>query len=311
MSIFGSFSQKGYKKLINVENYVLEDIYAIIPAQVFIYFPIPPTPLRQEEFNYISVKLLKTYKNSLGGKFEQNKFIIGYSTGLKVDLASTSIETVEIVKYIKERHEMDSFIKKYSLNDIRSFFENKPIYIDSILLKYNIHHLQYSKFGSLMSNYFYYLLEFRSSYINYIFSLLPKLNFKNLCQLSQEIEITKSQDFWEAYEEYWVDFGFDEHFNIWEYTRAFNYADSMDFELQNMKVKHFLLILLRLSKSDLLSKSSYAGVEGMYYFLSVADYAFQNSYHRKWVREGLKWYGQCKEIESFCKINGITYPIVC
>ena len=311
MSIFDSSYQKVYKKLINMENEFPKDIYNIIPPQVFIYFPVAPSNLRQEEFNYISIKLLKTYKNSLKGKFDKNKFIAGYSFGLKVDLASTSVETIEIVKYMKERHEVDSFIKKYSFKeDIRLSFEGKPTYIDFVLLKHKIYHLQYSKFGSLMTNYFFYLLEFRSSYIDSIFSLLPKLNFKNLCQLSQEIELFNNKDFWEAYEDYWLDFGFDEQFTIWEYARAYKYIDSKDFDFQDIRVKYFSLILLRLSKSDLLSKNSYSGVEGMYYFLSVADIAFLKSYHRKWIIEGLNWYGPRDEIETFCKLNEIKYPIM-
>jgi len=153
-------------------------------------------------------------------------------------------------------------------------------------------------------------MEFRERHMDFLLNMVPKFSYSNICKLSQELECFNNSHFWEAYEEYWNDFGYDEHFSTWEYGRAFEFLEYFDYKSKNLKLNHYTLILLRLKKKDLLSKNSYSGIDGIYYFLSIADSAIQSTKHRKWVIEGLKWYGQREEIEAFCRVNDIQYPFI-
>jgi len=103
---FFSFSKNGYMRL--EKN---NDILQIIPKQVFEYFPIAPG-IREDEFEYISSKILTKYGKYIKDECDKNKFMILLSEGITFDLASTSADTVEKVKRMKRRNEMDSFIKK-------------------------------------------------------------------------------------------------------------------------------------------------------------------------------------------------------
>ena len=130
MSFF--FQKNRYEQLKNKETN--EEMEKIFPQILFCYFPVAPTAIRQDEFEYISSKLLKRYKNSIKGKFGEKTFFISTSSS-KVNLASNSEETIKLVKSLKERHEIDSFLKKYSFSEnIRKHFKKKPCHIDFLLL---------------------------------------------------------------------------------------------------------------------------------------------------------------------------------
>ena len=119
MSFF--FQKNGYKQPHNKETN--DEMEKIFPQILFHYFPVAPTAIRQDEFEYISSKLMKTYKNSIKGKFGEKTFFISSSSG-KLNLASNSEKTIHFVKNLKERHELDSFLKKYSfIESIREQFE--------------------------------------------------------------------------------------------------------------------------------------------------------------------------------------------
>jgi len=302
-----SFWNNGNEQLKIVP--IIDDIYEIIPREVFDYFPIAKTSIRQEEFEYIAFNYIKIYKNSLRGNIDKNSFFVSSPDGLRVDLMSNSEHTRNLVKHLKERHEVDKLIKKYSYSEnLREAFQNQPCHIDFLLMKHQVDRIYHSKQGDLLANYYIFAVEFRSSYMEQLFNKMPKFHFGNICLLSQEIESYNNEEFWEEYNEFWRDFGYDEAFTMREYQRAFEYVDGKN---QNTYIKmHFGIVLLRLSKRDLLNPKSYAGIDGIYYFLAIADYAIKRAYFRNWVIEGLKWYGERKEIESFCRINGLKYPIV-
>ena len=57
------------------------------------------------------------------------------------------------------------------------------------------------------------------------FNKMPKFHFDNICLLSQEIDYCINEEFWEEYNEFWRDFGYDESYTIREYQRAFVYVD--------------------------------------------------------------------------------------
>jgi len=200
------------------------------------------------------------------------------------------------------------YIKKYSFSEtLREAYQDKPCYIDFLLMKHQVDRLYINKYRNLLYNYSMYAVEFRSSYMEDLFNKMPKFHFDNICLLSQEIDSCINEEFWEEYNEFWRDFGYDESFTIREYQRAFVYVDGKN---PNKEAKmHFCIVLLRLSKRDLLNPKSYSGIDGIYYFLAIADYAFNRPGFGKWVIEGLKWYGERKEIETFCRVKGLKYPI--
>jgi len=304
MEFLYSIFNKGYKKLQSKE-----DIFPIIPQQVLAYFPVAKG-IREEEFEYVSLKFYRLYSNSIRRNYDKNRFIVS-SLGEKIDLMSTSGDVIEKVNWMKGRNEMEPFIKKYNFDPkIIEPFRCKPAHIDFLLMKYDFERFKYGLFDNLADNFYLYSLEFRSSYMDFLFGMIPRFNYHNICILCQELESFKNPDFWEAYEDFWREFGYDEHFSTWEYKRAYNYLDSNDYGSRDRKIIHFSLILLRLSKRDILSKDSYSGIDGIYYFLSVADSAIKKSCHRKWIIEGFKWYGQREEIESFCNVNRIQYPFI-
>ena len=106
-----SFWNNGYEELKIVPN--LDDIYEIIPREVFAYFPVGPTSIRQEEFEYVAFNFLNIYRNSLRGGLDKNSFFVRSPDGLRVDLMSNSEYTRNLVKHLKERHEVDKFIKNF------------------------------------------------------------------------------------------------------------------------------------------------------------------------------------------------------
>jgi len=302
MEFFSSLFNKGYKELKNKE-----DIYQLIPQQVLKYFPIAPG-IREEEFEYVSSKLLNLYRHYLNSIYDKNRFMVMVSDGIYVDLMSISEDTIEKVKRIKRRNEMDIFLEQYQFDHkIIEHLEQKPANIDFLFMKYSIERLKLRKIGSLKNNFTKYTLEFRTYQMVFLLNLIPQFNYGNICELCQQLESFNNDDFWNAYEEYWIEFGYDEHFTPWEYMRAFEYLD----EHYNRSAKrlHYSLTLLRLTKRDILSNNSYSGIDGVYYFLCVADCAIHNKKHLKWIIEGLKWYGNRKEIESFCRTNGFQFPL--
>ena len=123
-----SFWNNGYEELKMVPN--LDDIYEIIPREVFDYFPVGPTSIRQEEFEYVALNILRKYKDYLRGGLDKNTFFVRSPDGLRFDLMSNSEHTRNMVKHLKERHEVDKFIKKYSYSEnLREAFQNQPCHI--------------------------------------------------------------------------------------------------------------------------------------------------------------------------------------
>jgi len=305
MEFFSSLFNNGYKQLNNKE-----DIYQIIPKQVFIYFPIAQG-IREEEFEYVSDKLLNYYHKYLKGRYDKNRFMVHFSQDSKVDLMSISENTIDKVKMMKERNKMDPFNEKYQFSPkMKESFQTKPAHIDFLFFNYSFDRFNYPDIYDLSNNFLNFALEFRSSFMDHLFDMLPKFNYLDLYTLYQEIETFNNPEFWKAYEEFWFDFGYDELFSPCYYKRAFFVLDLYQNFGRDLERKHYSLILLRLTKSDLLSKDSYGGIDGIFYILSIADCAINKKSHRKWVIEVLKWYGHREEIVSFCKVNNITYPFL-
>lgn len=298
----------GYSEINNDEPQSLLDDYdeGIIPRIVYEYFPIPQAKYHREEFEFVMRQLCAVYDKSIGCNYIFDKFVVMYRADEFIDFISADRKEIEkVVSYIKSRPEMDVFLKKYGFdNEIKKGLVEKNYYIDNFIINHGIQHLSTSEYGIIRINYNILSMKYRERKFPYLFSHMDGFKFSNLMELSVQIKESRwhGNRFWEEYDYLWAKFECHETFSPWEYARAF-----MEIYLDDVDNSRNKISLLRLSRTDLLK--SYDGIEGVYYYLYALEKCIKRGLNPKklesWMLEGLRMYGNKKDVISFCKMNSI------
>jgi len=298
----------GYSEINNDEPQSLLDDYdeGIIPRIVYEYFPIPKAKYHREEFEFVMRQLCTIYDKSIGCNYIFDKFVVRYRDDEVIDFLSADRKEIEnAVSYIKSRPEMDKILQKYGFdNEIKKGLVEKIYYADHFIINFDIKHLSTSKNGIIRINYHQLSRKFRAMKFPYLFSHMDGFNFFNLMELSEQIRKSRrpGNRFWEEYDYFFAQFECHETFSPWEYARAFMEVYMNDYVNSRNQIS-----LLRLSRTDLLK--SYDGIEGVYYYLYALEKCINRGLNPKklesWMLEGLRMYGNKKDVISFCKMNSI------